>query len=236
MGCLVKKTLSRLREENRRLRRENAYLRYRLGLLGERVETREASPIASRFAASARMAATSHGRTYLGYLLGRLRESLAFRLWDRTRFAVRGFFFVSKLWSFFVWIFAILGFGTQFVLLVGAMAVLLPAAGVAALALWIVSIFSDRRYRSELRRMLGGRGTSRVYFVFLPKGWETHDYFCTTVALLEREGIVLLVSPSLVSCGFRGFRRMGKRRAMLHIRCYFSLRKEVFAQRVICIY
>ncbi len=232
----MKKQYSRLREENRRLRRENAYLRYRLGVLGEKPQRDGETPFSRSFAEISRMAAASHKRTYFGYLMGRLRESLAFRLWDRTRFAVRGVFFVSKLWSLLVWSFAILGFGTQFVLLVGALTVLIPAAAVSSVVLGFLGFFGHRKRNREIRAMLARKPQKRIFVVFVPRDWQAHSYFRAMLTSLECEGMVFLVSRSFADCGFRGFRKAGEARALVHVSYYFSLRGMLEAERVIHIY
>ncbi len=233
---MLRRERSRLREENRRLRRENEYLRYRLGMLGERMGAREETPFSDRFSERSRVAAASHRRTYFGYLLGRVRQSPAFRLWDRTRFAVRGFFFVSRLWRLSLWFFTLLGLGTQLVLIVGALAVLIPAAALVSLFLGIFGFFSYRRRRREVAAMLSESPPTRIYLVFMPRGRSERAYFRAVLADMEREGLVFLVCRSFRACGFRGFYRESRGCVRIHMSCYFSLRRLLLAQRVIYIY
>lgn len=232
----MKKSQRNLREENRRLLRENAYLRHRLASLGEKIGKDAETPFADRFFSAARMAASMHRRSYIAYLFGRLRESLFFRLWDRTRFAVRGFFFVSKLWSLTVWIVAILGFGTQFVLFVGMMAVILPALSVLAVVIGAASFFGYRRRRREIRHALASMAVRRVYIVFAGRASCERPYFAAMLRDLEKDGVVFLVTRSWMDTRFRGMCRLRERCVLIHISFYFSLRGNTEAERVVYIY
>lgn len=215
-----------LQSENKRLQRENEYLRYRLRALGEKLSDGEETPFEARFGGVSRMAAASHKRTYFGYLLGRLKVSMLFRLWDKTRFAVRGFFWASRIWSFLVWLFVLLGFGTQFVLFVGAAVILLPALITVSLIIGGMGFFAHRRWN----RVLSAEFSSpekKIYIVFAPKTWEKHAYFRYMLAEMQKDGVVFLVFSSFAACGYKGVKTLSSCLYAVHISYYFSLKKHL---------
>ncbi len=219
---------SNLEAENRCLRRENEYLRHRLAALGEKSGAGESSAFSARFADISRMAVSSHRHTYLGYLVGRFKVSMLFRLWDKTRFAVRGFFLATKIWNFLVWLFVILGFGTQFVLLVGAAMILLPAVLVASLVIGIAGIFTRKR----LLAVFKSAPKERFFVIFAPKGWEKHDFFRRMTDDFAQKGVVFLVFSSLSACGYQGLRMLSPNLFAVHISCYFFMKKHLHAEDV----
>ena len=103
--------LGRLREENKRLSRENEYLRHRVEQLGERKREsgREDAIMAERLAT----VHTSRVSGYLDFAFLRLRTSRWFRIYDKTSFAVRGLLLASKLFRIGMGIFALVGIGVD---------------------------------------------------------------------------------------------------------------------------
>ena len=219
---MSKKKDARLCAENQRLKRENAYLRHRLAALGENPSDRRETPFEERFGAASGRAIASHKRTYFGYLLGRVKISMLFRLWDKTRFAVRGFLWASRLWRLFV----LLGFGTQFILLAGVTVVLLPAAVIASLTIGGFCAFAHQRRNRMIERALSSSNET-IYIVFTSKICKNHAYFRDMVAEMERNGVVFLVLSSFASCGYRGMKRLSSRLFILHISYYFSFRRHL---------
>ncbi len=210
--------------ENKRLRRENEYLRHRLMALGEKLSEKDSS-FAVRFGDVSRMAAVSHKRTYVGYLVGRFKASLVFRLWDRTRFAVRGVFLATKIWNFLVWFFILLGFGTQFVLFVSVAAVLLPALLLVSAVLGIFGFFAHRKWNMALAEFLTEQHDQRLYILFAPKAWESHAYFYQMTMDYAENATVFLIFTSFSACGYRGAKWLSPSVCAVHISYYFSLKK-----------
>ena len=223
---MTEKEKARMLSENKRLRKENEYLRHRLSALGEKFSDREDTPIESRFADISRMTGASHKRTYLGYLLGRIKVSMAFRLWDKTRFAVRWFFFASKIWNLLVWLFVILGFGTQFLLFASALMIFLPAVLLISLMLGFMGFFAHRKWNKALASFFSSPD-EKIYIVFAPKAWEKHEYFRYMLKEMQKDGMVFLVFHSFSACGYKGAKRLSSRLCAVHICYYFSLKKHI---------
>ncbi len=223
---MTEKEKARMLSENKRLRKENEYLRHRLSALGEKFSEDGETPHEAKFSDASRMASASHKRTYFGYLLGRIKVSMAFRLWDKTRFAVRWFFFASKIWNLLVWLFVLLGFGTQFLLFVSAAMILLPAAVVISLVLGFMGFFAHRRWNKTLAAFFSSP-EEKIYIVFAPKTWEKHEYFRYMLEEMQKDGMVFLVFHSFSACGYKGAKRLSSRLCAVHISYYFSLKRHI---------
>ena len=201
----MEEELRRLRAENRRLKRENEYLRHRAEQLGDRTAVHGEEEAVFRDAMQ--NLTISRSRSYFDYLLLSLKTSRPFRLFDKTTFAVRKFFFFSKLWRILTTVFAVVGISAQVILTVG---VLNRAFGKILAGQKIYILFAPRRRRC-------------VYFTEMAKEYA-------------EDGVVLIVSRSLFACGFSGARALGGGRYRIHTSYYFSLAGRldaVGAERVI---
>ncbi len=224
----------RMENELRRLKRENEYLRHRLASLGEQASEGE-DRYALRFSEMSRMASSVHRRSYAAYLLHRIRVSFVFRLWDRTRFAVRSVFWATKIWNFLVWFFVLLGFGTQFLLFMSVTAILLPALLITAMTIGVFGFFAHKKQKKKFLAFLKKGDFLRIFVVFVPKTWKKHAYFHFFVSELEKNGLVILVSDSFAACGYKGVSFLSETRCVMHISYYFSL-KTCFFGEIVCIY
>ncbi len=220
---MAEKEIRTLRAEVRRLRRENEYLRGRLATLGEKPTAGD--PVSSRFGEGARMAAASRKATYGGYLLHRLRVSLAFRLFDKTRFAVRGFFLATKLRDLLLWLLLLLGFGTRFLLFAGLLAVLLPVLVLVSLVLALLRFLAHRKWERALLCALAESGAETVYLLFAESGWEKHPYFRFMTDEMKENGMLFLITDSFSQTGFRCVKMCDPRCYTVHISYYFTLKK-----------
>ena len=218
----IRRQLRRLKSENRRLRRENDYLRHRAVQLGDKAsaeDDREARVMRE----TVRNLSVSRSRTYFGYLMLSLKSSRVFRFYDRTSFAVRNFFFASKLWKIITGIAAVLGISAQVVLTLGVLTVLLPAAFVLSVIVTVVGIFAHKKWNRAFERILAGE---RLYVLFAPKGNRGSGYFSAMARDFAEEGVVLIVSRSLSYCGFSGARAAGGNMYLIRTSYYFSLAKR----------
>ncbi len=212
-----------LRDKLNRLERENEYLRYRLAALGEGFpDGDEDDP--PLFSERVTLVFLMQKKHYLSYLVHRIRVSRPFRLWDRTRFAVRAFSVASKIWSLLVWIFALLGVGTQFVFFVGALLILLPAGLIMALFVGVVALFRHKTWKKTLSSVLFHSDSRPIYVLFAPNRWEDHAYFCEMISQFSRDGTVFLVCRRFSDTRFRGLFRPRAHIYALHVSFWFTLK------------
>ena len=209
----MRRQLRRLKSENRRLRRENEYLRHRTVQLGDGGAIRDGRE-AQVMRETARSLSVSRSRTYFGYLMLSLKSSRVFRFYDKTSFAVRNFFFASKLWGIITGIAAVLGISAQ---------VLLPAAFILSAVVAAVGFFAHRKWNRAFENILAGQ---RLYVLFAPKGRHGSGYFSAMAHGFAEHGVVLVVSRSLSFCGFSGARAVGGNLYRIHTSYYFSLAKR----------
>lgn len=179
---------------------------------------------------------TTRASTYLGFLLFRLRTSKLFRIYDKTSFAVRGFLIASKLFRILMGLFALVGIGAQVLLIVGMLAILLPAALLFSVIMAIVSFFAYRRRNAYFSAILPGK---KVFFLFYSKKCGKNRYFASLLRTLSSEGIVLAVSRSVFAGGALRVRQRAPFVYEIPFGYYFSLRKNLSAlgaERVIVIH
>lgn len=185
----------RLRAENKRLARENAYLRHRAAQLGEMTEEkgREKELLREMLLAEQSL----RRKTYFGFLLFRIRASRWFRIYDKTSFAVRGFLIASKLWRIAMSVFAVIGIGAQMLLVLGLFTVLLPALLLFSVIMAVVRVVSYRKWNAFFESEAQGK---RIYLLFLPKKRRPCAYFWSMARAFAKDGVVFVVSRSV----FRG--------------------------------
>ena len=226
--------LGRLREENKRLSRENEYLRHRVEQLGER--KRESSIEDAVMAERLATAHTTRVSGYLGFALLRLRTSRWFRIYDKTSFAVRGFLLASKLFRIGMGIFALIGIGAQVLLVLGIFAILLPALLLFSAIMAVVSFFSYRKRDAYFADILHGK---KIFILFYSKKCEKARYFPIFLHALSEDGVVLVVARSVFVRGHLRVRQRGEALYEIPFGYYFTLRKRLSAMgaaRVIVIH
>lgn len=225
----MRKTERDLKAENRRLQKENEYLRHRLVALGDgdlRGEMHRAGAEKGRALAAAR------SKSYFGYLLLLLKMSRTFRVLDRTAFAFRRVFFASKLWRILrLFAFAV-GAGTGAIAFLGAALIALPAVLLFTLFAAGGEMLSRRKRNRFFEKKL--RGVA-CYIVFAPAGKKRGGYFDFFLRTLAENGTVLVVSRSYFDCGFSGAAAISPSIYRIHISYYFSLmhRLEGISPRVV---
>jgi hypothetical protein len=229
---LSTKKWRKLAAENRRLRRENEYLRHRLSLTHPSEEEKR-SPSEITFVKRSKKQAPLRARSYLGYLLTRLRGSRLFLIYDKTRFAVRGLFFITKLWTLLVWLFALLGIGAQLVLALGALAIFLPTALLLSAFLGLYGYFVYRKQNAFFEKAL--LPATKIYFFFLPTN-ENDLFFHCWIQELSQSGTIFLVSHSFRKVGFSGVRRESNCIYTIHVSYYFSLVKALDPEKIVAVF
>ena len=215
-----------LKEENRRLRRENEYLRFGASLPKGNTEAQKI------LAEKARQRAALHAKTYFGYLLEKFRRSRLFVIYDKTRFAMRGFLLARKLFHLFLLIATALGIGAQFLLSVSALAVFIPAATAVSLTVGIYGYFAYRKENRRFALYFDTHPTEKIYLFFLTKSSDSM-YFERWQKSLTQENTVFLITDSFWKTGFGGVKKQKNGVYLLHSSYYFSLIRLLPQERLI---
>ncbi len=224
-----KERIKKLKEENRRLRRENEYLRYGASFPKGNTQSEK------EFAEKIRRHTALGAKTYFGYLLEKFRRSRVFLIYDKTRFVMRGFLFAGKLFHFLFLIAAILGVGAQVLLAVSALAVFIPAALSVSLIVGIYGYFAYRKENRRFAQFFAERPFERIYFFFAEKS-ERGRFLNGWLLCLAQTDIVFLISDSFWETGFSGVRKQKNGVYLLHSSYYFSFIRLLPKERLIKVY
>jgi hypothetical protein len=228
------KMIRDLQRENRRLKKENEYLKH-LSMQYDEIPKAEESPEQKVLSSSVKRTHTLHAKSYLSYLLKRFRSSRPFLIFDKTRFAMKGFKFAKKMWVFFIGFFAFLGMSAQVLLIIGAITVFLPAALVVSAVIGAFSYLSRRKRNKVLKPLCSDQYKGKVYLVFLPKD-SPYGYFTRTASQLTENGHVFLVTQAFRDCKRKSLLKVEDKIYRIHISAYFSFAKRLPEERVVKIY
>ena len=223
-----------LRRENRRLRKENEYLKH-LSMQYDVLPEDEDSPEQKAISSAVRRTHTLNANNYFSYMIKRFRSSRSFLLFDKTRFAMKGFKFAKKMWMFFVGFFAVLGISAQFLLIVVALVVFVPAALIVSAGIGVYAYFSHRKRNKILKSLCADVGEEKVYLVFLPKD-NPDGYFLRTAEKLTDKGYVFFVTQSFRDCDRKSFLQIGDRMFRIHIGAYFSFARKLQPEKTVKVY
>ncbi len=223
-----------LKRENRKLRRENEYLRH-LSVQYDPPSKDEDSAEQIMLAKAVKRAHTLRSRTYFSYLFQRFRLTRPFMLFDRTRFAMKSVRLARKALVFLAGFFTFLGISAQFLVIVGSVAVFIPAALIASAFIGVYSYVSHRRRDKIFRPLFSADYEGKIYFVFLPKNGSC-EYFIRTLPELSERGYVFLISPSFRDCEWKSVLALGERICKMHISAYFSFARRIPSEKTVKIY
>lgn len=213
--------LTKLKWENRRLKRENAYLVHRL----ETVSPKETKRIPRDREFFMRMDDINKSNSYFSYLLSRFRLTHVYRVYDRIFFALRKFFSASKMWNNLVVIFAILGVSIQSLLTFGTVLVLLPVSLVLTAIVSAVSIYS---HNFLCKKMMNETNGKKTYFMFLRRTPRKNGIFYKTAQKFADDGaVVFIVTGSPKLCNFNSAHKYGEGIYFIHSSFYFILIKAM---------
>ena len=215
-----KDEIARLKKENKKLRRENAYLSHRIETLSPK-ETKNISRERELFL---KMDDVDSSTGYFRYLLSRFKLTLVYRVYDRVFFALRKYVLASKIWNNIIIILAIFGTSVQAVLTFGSVIVLLPTT---LLITAVLTLFSAYSYKKLCRRMLAEINGKRVYFIFLREKPCKNGVFYATARDLSEDGTVFAVTHSASLCNFRASRKYADGIYFVHTSFYFTLAKAL---------
>lgn len=223
-----------LRRENRKLRRENEYLRH-LAMQYDPPSKDEDSPEQIMLSKAVKRTHTIRSKTYFSYLFQRFRLTRPFMLFNRTRFAMKSVRLARKTLVFLSVFFTFLGISAQFLVIVGSLAVFIPAALIASAVIGIYSYVSHRRRDKVFKPLFSEKYEGKIYFVFLPKDKKC-EYFVRSLPNLSENGYVFLISPSFRDCEWRSVLPLGDCVCKMHISAYFSFVKRLPPERTVKIY
>ena len=230
-----KKLIQKLRAENIRLRRENAYLKY-ICAQYEPFEEEKTPEEQKALAERATNADVLHAKNYFAYLLARFRRSRVFRVFDRLRLLLKRFQWARKLWLLIVAVVTVLGFGAKILVIVGILAVFLPIALLLSAAIGIYGYFLYRKRKLAFDCLFGGDDRKdKIYVVFIPKNGMNGYFFRTSDELAEK-GKVLVVCRSLKECRYASMTRMKANVYKIHVSIYFSFVRRLPPERLVKIY
>ena len=223
-----------LKRENRRLKKENEYLKH-LSMQYDEIPKDEESPEQKMLSGAVKQTYALGAKNYFSYLLQRLRASRTFLVFDKTRFAMKGFKFAKKMWIFFIGFFAFLGISAQALVTISLLLVLIPAVLIASAVIGIYTYLSHRKRNKILRHLLSEDYGGKIYFVFLPKN-QSDSYFVRTSSALTENGNVFFVTQSFRDCGRRSLLRIGDKMFKIHISAYFSFARRLRPEKTVKIY
>lgn len=212
--------IARLKKENKKLRRENAYLAHRIETLSPK-ETKHVSRERELFLTMGDM---DGSQGYFRYLLGRFKLTLVYRVYDRIFFALRKYILASKIWKNIVIILAVFGTSIQALLTFGSVLVLLPTTVVATA---ILAVFSAYSYRMLCKKMLAEISGKRIYFMFLRKKPRKNGVFYATAKDFSGDGVVFAVTQLPSLCDFHAVRKYADGIYFIHMSFYFTLAKAM---------
>ncbi|MBQ3490427.1 MAG: hypothetical protein IJA86_07550 [Clostridia bacterium] len=231
-----KKLIRELKTENRRLHREIDYLKHLCAQYEPPSEEEQISEEQRALAESAQNADVLHAKSYFAYLFARLRRSRLFRLFDKTRFAMKKFKFAKKLWFFLVSFFTVLGVSAQILVIVGALAVFLPAGIILAAIFGLYSYFTHRKRKKLFTGLIAqAEEKEKFYLIFAPKNTE-NGYFKRTLPELAEKGKVFLVCRSFKECGSSGVIQTQNNIYKIHISFYFSFVRRLPTEKIVKVY
>ncbi len=228
------KMIRDLQKENRRLRKENEYLKH-LSMQYDEVPKDEESPEQKMLSGAVKRTHNLSAKNYFSYIVKRFRTSRPFLIFDKTRFAMKGFKFAKKMWVFFIGFFAFLGMSAQILLIAGALVVFIPAALIASAVIGVYTYFSHRKRNKILKPLYADDYDGKVYLVFLPKD-KPSGYFVRSAASLAEKGCVFLVTQSFRDCGRKSLLRVGERVYRIHISAYFSFAGKLQPEKTVKVY
>ena len=223
-----------LQRENRKLRKENEYLKH-LSMQYDEIPKEEESPEQKMLSVAVKRTYGLNAKTYFSYILQRFRNSRSFLIFDKTRFAMKIFKIAKKLWIFFIAFFAFLGISAQVLVTIGLLAVLVPVALIVSAIIGLYTYLSRRKRNKILQHLFPENYDEKIYFVFLPRN-VSDGYFVRTASALTENGNVFFVSKSFRDCKRKSLLRLEDRIYKIHISAYFSFARRLRPEKTVKIY
>lgn len=230
-----KELIRKLKTENRRLRQENEYMKHVCAQY-EPPEEEKPTEEQKALAECAKNADVMRSKNYFAYLFALLRRSRLFRLFDKTRFAMKKFKFAKKLWVFFVTFITVLGVSAQVLVVIGALVVFLPAALIFSAMIGVYSYFTHRKRKRMINNLIAQTAENeKFYLVYIPKNGND-GYFVRTAHAFAEKGKVFLIYRSSKQGDVSGVVQTEPNVYKMHVNFYFSFVRRLPSERVVKIY
>ena len=230
-----KELIRKLRRENRRLRRENEYMKH-ICAQYEPPEEEKLTAEQKALAACSQNADVMRSKNYFAYLFALLRRSRLFRLFDKTRFALKKFKLAKRLWFIFVAFLSVLGVSAKILVVVGTFVVFLPVALILSAMIGVYSYFVYRKRKRMFMDLISQTSENeKFYLVFVPKN-SKDGYFVRTIHELAEKGRVFLIYRSLKQGCFSGIAQAETNVYKMHVNFYFSFVRRLPSERIVKIY
>ena len=215
-----KREIALLKEENKRLRRENTYLSHRL----ERLSPGESKNISHERELFLKTYSVERANGYFRYLFGLFKLTFVYRIYERVFFALRKYILASRIWQSLLIIFALFGTSVQAILTFGSVFVLLPTTFCASVLFALLSACSYKKQREALLKKLSGK---RIYFLYPVKKPRQNGAFYDSMRLFSKDGAVIAVTHSPSLCGWRAVKKVYGDVYFIHTSFYYTLVKAI---------
>ena len=223
-----------LQRENRKLRKENEYLKH-LSMQYDEIPKDEESPEQKILSVAVKRTYGLNAKNYFSYIFQRIRNSKMFLIFDKTRFAMKVFKFAKKMWIVSLALLAFLGISMQVLVTIGLLAVLLPVVLTISAVIGLSTFLSLRKRNKILRHLFSEYYEGKIYFVFLPKN-QSDSYFARTASALTESGDVFFVTQSFRECGWKSLLQTEDHIYKIHISAYFSFARRVHSEKTVKIH
>lgn len=232
-----KKTVAKLKRENRRLKAELT----RSGALNTKV-IHGNDDTARKFAGKCRAAALINEKSYFGYLKKRFLTASFYSVWMRLLSYFRRFRLISTTVKIISWGLTIIGTSAFFLVVSASILILIPFISFT-FALFIASTaVRRRRLFSALKKRLSG-GSVYVFFPSADHQFGRGTFFEKTVNIISNStngtNFIIIVSPYLISSRsilgdrapyYHVLRAENDKIYMIRRSSFFSFRKNVLSK------
>jgi hypothetical protein len=215
----LKDEIKSLRRENARLKKDNAYLTHRLEQLAPK-DIKDMPHDKELFLSAGDI---DNHKGYFSYLIGRMKLSAVYRLYDRVFFALKKLMLASKIWRYLPVALGVIGVISQFMLTLGSVVVIFPIMLVATVFFLAFSAVSYAGRRKELLRAIKGK---RIYFMYPPVKPAKDGAFYASMQGFAGDGIVFAVTSSFLLCGISGAGKVSENVYFIHTSFYYTFGKK----------
>ena len=155
-------------------------------------------------------------RGYFGYLWQIIKGTTVYSIYGKIASAVRKYTVLSRMIKAAVAAVSAIKTSAALIFVFGVLSALLPAAVIYAAVFFALSAASFRRIDKQVSVISGA-----VYIFAGGSGRIS----VSTAAVLSERGLIAVLTPSFVRCGFRGAKRQADGTLYVHIGYYYRMKK-----------